>query len=327
MTFRMPPIMRNSRGDLRRVGVEIEFAGIDPDVASRIVVGIFGGEVRKINEFTSRVTQTDLGDFTVTLDAVLFKEKRYEVYLAKAGIALQPESSHALAQHLLKMASLLVPYEIVTPPIPLDRLDSVEALREELRAHGARGTRSAIRFAFGLHFNPEIPSLEAPVILRYLRAFLVLYPWILRSADVDFTRRLTPYVDEFPARYVSLVLDENYDPARLIRDYLHYNPTRNRPLDLLPLLAQIDLDAVMAAEVERDLIKPRPALHYRLPNCLIDEPGWSIAKEWNPWVEVEKLAADPSRLEKMSRNYLALAPVADPRTLAEETERWLENDL
>lgn len=40
------------------------------------------------------------------------------------------------------------------------------------------------------------------------------------------------------------------------------------------------------------LVKARPAYHYRLPNCLIDEPDWRLAREWNTWVAVERLAAD-----------------------------------
>ncbi len=319
--------MHNAHGAIRRVGLELEFAGLEPDIASRIVQGVFGGEVRKENEFTSRVKGTEFGDFSITLDAALFKEKRYEIYLAKAGIALQPESSHALAQHLLKMASILVPYEVVTPPIPLDRLEAMEELREELRFHGARGTRSAIRFAFGLHLNPEIPSLELPQVLAYLQAFLVLYPWLLHRANVDFTRKLTPYIDEFPHHYVQKVLKEDYPPAHLIDDYLLYNPTRNRPLDLLPLLAQIDSRTVMAAEVERELIRPRPAFHYRLPNCLIDEPDWTLSEEWNNWVEVERLAADPSRLRRFCRRRLARPRGADMDQLAEELEECLQKDL
>jgi hypothetical protein len=327
MSFIMPPLMQNERGFMRRVGIELEFAGIEPDIASGIVQSVFGGEIRKENEFTSYVAQTEFGEFTITLDAVLFKEKRYETYLAKAGIALPPESSHALAQHLLKAASFLVPYEVITPPIPLDRLEMVEELRAELHSHGARGTRSAIRYAFGLHFNPEIPALDLPLILSYLQAFLVLYPWLHRRSNVDFARKLTPYIDEFPEHYARQVLKEDYDPSHLIRDYLLYNATRNRPLDLLPLLTQIDSATVMAADVEKDLIKPRPALHYRLPNCLIDEPDWSIAGEWNNWTEVEKLAAEPSRLRRMCGDYLALAPHMFPEALADEIEKWLGKDL
>jgi hypothetical protein len=57
----------------------------------------------------------------------------------------------------------------------------------------------------------------------------------------------------------------------------------------------------MAAPVERELIKPRPAWHYRLPNCLIDDPEWSLARPWSEWVTIERLAADPDRLLPRAR--------------------------
>jgi hypothetical protein len=77
-----------------------------------------------------------------------------------------------------------------------------------------------------------------------------------------------------------------------MRDYLERNPTRNRPLDWLPLFAHLNKDLVFEYPVEKDLIKPRPTLHYRLPSSLIDDPSWSIATEWNKWVIIDDLAAN-----------------------------------
>ena len=61
-------------------------------------------------------------------------------------------------------------------------------------------------------------------------------------------------------------------------------------LEELGTLAYLDRDRVMRAAKERHLIKGRPAFHYRLPNCLVDEPDWTVAREWNTWVAVERLA-------------------------------------
>ena len=35
--------------------------------------------------------------------------------------------------------------------------------------------------------------------------------------------------------------------------------------------------------LELDLINPRPAFHYRLPNCHLHNPEWSIQKEVQRW--------------------------------------------
>jgi hypothetical protein len=199
-----------------------------------------------------------------------------------------------------------VPTEVVTPPIPFDEVDIVEDLKNALYDNQAKGTGDSILYAFGLHINPEVPSLQAEVLLSYLRAFLLLYEWILEEADIDFTRRLTPYITPFPEEYITHVLTADYNPNanKLIQDYLHYNPTRNRPLDFTPLLATIDEKLVADNIKEKELVKKRPAFHYRLPNCLVDQPEWSIADEWNIWCMVEYLADDKQKITAMSRDYL-----------------------
>jgi hypothetical protein len=52
------------------------------------------------------------------------------------------------------------------------------------------------------------------------------------------------------------------------------------------------------------LVKPRPAFHYRLPNCMVDEADWTLAEEWNRWVVVERLAYDRAKTGRMSWEYL-----------------------
>jgi len=61
---------------------------------------------------------------------------------------------------------------------------------------------------------------------------------------------------------------------------------------------------VMSAPVERELIKPRPTWHYRLPNCLIDDPDWSLRDPWHEWVRIETLAADQDALQAAARSRL-----------------------
>ena len=88
----------------------------------------------------------------------------------------------------------------------------------------------------------------------------------------------------------------------LIDDYLKDNPTRNRVLDMLPLFMFLDKDRVEAA-VEDSLVRPRPTLHYRLPNSEVDEPDWSLSLAWNDWMQVEALANDAARLDRWCYRY------------------------
>ncbi len=72
---------------------------------------------------------------------------------------------------------------------------------------------------------------------------------------------------------------------------------------MIPLWLHLDKTRVEAV-MKDDISSARPTFHYRLPDCRLNDPNWSLAAEWNTWVRIEKLADDPSRLEKISRAYL-----------------------
>ena len=97
----------------------------------------------------------------------------------------------------------------------------------------------------------------------------------------------------YPADYVRRVVAPDYQPdlATFAEDYLAANPTRDRGLDLLPILLHLDARQVRA-RLPREKIGARPVLHYRLPQAHVGEPGWSIAPDWNRWAAVERLAED-----------------------------------
>ena len=215
-----------------------------------------------------------------------------------------------------------MPCEVVTSPIPLNELDKLDTLTEALKAIGAEGTQQKLLYAFGLHINPSMPDRSATTLRRYIQAFLLLQSWIIESSQIDVTRRFfTKYIDPFPGSYMELVLDPDYKPemSTLIDDYLKHNPTRNRALDMLPILCDLDKERVMNGirKDERDLVKGRPAFHYRLPDCKVSEPDWRVNVSWNQWVYVEKLACDGLLLNELidtwrgKRNRFSIAPSID----------------
>lgn len=211
-----------------------------------------------------------------------------------------------MAEDLLRAgAEQVVPFEIVSPPIPMDQLTSVERLIQQLRQAGAQGTKAGLAYAFGMQFNPELPQTDAQTLLRYLKAFFCLFDWLKTRAEVDWTRRLTLYTDPFPRPYVRKVIDPAYWPSikTLIDDYLDANPTRNRALDMLPMFMHLDAERVKAV-VDDSRVKSRPTLHYRLPNCEVDAPSWGLYQAWDDWLQVEHLATEPERLERVCRKYL-----------------------
>lgn len=302
--FNLPPILTNADGKLRRAGFEFEYTGLDVPRSAEAVTAVFGGTSEDDGTFL-RCLRTEFGEFSVEIDTSILKQKKYEPALRAIGLDLDESNSKSLEDTLVKLFSTLVPFEISTPPIPIDSLGLIEQLQNELRGRGAKGTKASIFYAFGFHINIEIPSTDATLLQNILRSFVLLYPWIKKRVDVDLTRRLSPYVHPFPDEYVRLILSEEYPTTSVefVEDYLLHNPTRNRALDLLPVLATIDEEKVIAHASEPSLVKPRPAFHYRMPNCLLDDPSWSIKREWNTWVAVERLAADETKLLKMVEDY------------------------
>jgi len=195
--------------------------------------------------------------------------------------------------------------EVVCPPIPLNNLSVLTPMVRGLREAGAMGTEESLIAAYGVHVNTEIPRLDADTLFSYLRAFAILQWWLVDAHEVDATRRISPYIDLYPQAYVRQVLSRSESTVdQIFTDYLEHNASRNRALDLLPILAEIDSDRVREA-VDDPRIKARPAFHYRLPNCQIEHPDWSLSGAWNTWCVVERLADREDDLDVLAGEFLA----------------------
>ena len=284
--MRLPGRLRNARGEIRRVGFEIEFGGLELEPAGRALAEAVEGRLALTGELTAEV-ESRWGTFGLELDSSFFQRRAYGAYLDGLGAL-----GRGLERALIRLGEVVIPFEIVTPPLPITDMDVVERVRETLLRHAAKGATSAPFRAFGLQLNPEVPDFRAATLVTYLKAYFHLEPHLREAMPIPFSRRLAPYIHQFPAAYVRLVCDRAYRPGlrRLMVDYLEMNPTRNRPLDLLPLFAELDRELVLSYPVERELVKPRPTFHYRLPSSQVHDPRWSIAREWERWLEVERLA-------------------------------------
>lgn len=292
--YARPPVSQAYSGKPRHVGVEIELTGPEVELLVDRVEGVFGGQRRHISDVEWEVSESGLGTFRIEVDFDLLK--RVARHEKESGEWLDTLASKALGS----LSKGIVPCEIVSPPIPLSRLHEIDRLIDVLRRDGAKGTRDSIWNAFGLHLNVEAPSLSAESLLAYLRAYLCLHDWLVEVERVDIKRRIAPYINPFGNDYVRHVLAPDYAPdlPTLIDDYLLFNPTRNRALDMLPLFTFIDEPRVRATVTSR-LVRARPTYHYRLPNCEIDDGSWALHTAWNHWCQVEWLAHDHNRLRKI----------------------------
>jgi hypothetical protein len=291
----------NAEGNERSVGVEIEFGGLGAEPTAKLVQDVFGGTLKKRNPNSYEVNGTELGDFLVRLDT---RFVHYNEDERQSGDILDDIKTE-LIDLFGAAASTVVPFEIEAPPVKISELSEIERLVCRVRNAGARGTEASAFLAFWLHLNPETPRTDARTITAILKAYAMASPWLWREIDPHTTRRLLNFAEPFPDAYVRLLAQEDYwpDTNGLIDDYLRFNPTRNRDLDMLPLLAHLDEDRVRA-KLPDEKINPRPTFHYRLPNTELDTASWGLSTEWNRWVTVERLAFDQDRLASVCRAYL-----------------------
>src|SRR5690606_1801539 len=292
-----PPVPEDELGRVRRVGVEIELTHLDVEAIAATVANLFGGAVTRETDYLSRVV-TDLGTFRVEADLAL---------LQRIGRAREQQGGEqgalaAARDALASLAELVAPFEVVTPPVPYPSLPMLDDLVAALRARGGQGTREGFLQALALQLNPQVPSEEPGSIHAHLRAYAALEPWLRMRREVDVTRRILPFVDAYPVAYAERLLERGSPPdlPELVDEYLRYNATRNRSLDMLPLFSLLAPRRVAAAVVD-DRINPRPTFHYRLPDSRVGDARWRVTDEWHHWLVVERVAATPRLLDELAR--------------------------
>lgn len=277
------PQPRTAEGAPRRVGVEIELGGLaEADVACHCAEAL-GGQAHQRDSHIWQVTGSEIGDIEVYLD-----------------IFLRNAAKSRLRDLALDLGREVVPVEIVTGPLDMEGLARLDALREALRAAGALGSGAGWLFGFGVHFNIEVAGEADADTVRPLLAYALVEDWLRAAYPIDEARRLLPFTDPYPTDFVRALITAGPGATRdaVTGLYLEHTPSRNRGLDMLPLLAHFAPERIAAA-IE-DKTSARPTFHFRLPDCRIDEAGWSLAAEWQRWVMVERVAADSALLRRLS---------------------------
>ncbi|MDA3858983.1 MAG: amidoligase family protein [Roseovarius sp.] len=282
--FAYLPQPLNAKGSPRLVGVEIELGGMDEARVARTCADTLGGKAEQGDGPFWTIKDSEIGKIDIYLD----------VFLRNA----QKSKLRDLA---LDIGREVIPVEIVTEPLDHAGLSRLDDLRAALREAGGLGSGAGWFFGFGLHLNIEIASDADTDIVHPLLAYALIEDWIRTANPIDDARRVLPFTDPYPTDFVRALIAAG-PGARLDQVtglYLQYTPSRNRGLDMLPIFAHFDPDRIAAAI--SDKTAARPTFHFRLPDCRIDEAGWSIADEWNRWLLVERVAQDADLLAKLSR--------------------------
>ncbi len=333
MDFKQPPVIYNKKGEIRKAGFELEFANVDIEESLKIIQELYGGEIQQKHRFNKEVKNTSLGDFNVMIDIRLLNEKSYQKLLEKFNVNLQDIQmgentlEFEVESKLESIIRKIIPYEITSPPVPFTEIHQLDKLRQALFENHATGTKSSITNAFATHINIEIPAYDVNTVLRYMRAFFLMYPYIFEKSEIDFARRVSTFIAPFSSKYIEHVVSPSYKPdlETLIEDYHLYNPDRNRPLDMYPLFAFLRKEQV---DTYQDIgkVNVRPTFHYRLPNSLINQESWSLATEWNGWVLIEELAHNEEKLQKMAKDYMELRKntlLGFDNKWTKQTAKWL----
>ncbi|MFN0263022.1 amidoligase family protein [Tepidamorphus sp. 3E244] len=300
--YEQPDTLTTASGETRSVGIEIEFADLTSREAAQVIQRALGGRIEEVTPHRMNILDTPIGNIRIELDTRFVHSDN-------------PQSEPAILQTgrdiLGKLSQALVPQELVTDPIPMDRIGEIDQAIEALRDAGAKGTGDNLAYAFGLHLNPQAASLQASYLLSIMRAFCALNAKLREDIHPDWTREMMSWARPYTPEYQALILDPAYNPdtSTLIADYVRIQPNRNHDLDMLPIFAHLDPNAIKAKSSLKT-VSGRPAFHYRLPDCRISEPGWNVAPDWNRWLSVERLAADNNALMgaiRVKRQTLATA--------------------
>ncbi|MFP4127003.1 MAG: amidoligase family protein [Alphaproteobacteria bacterium] len=297
------------------VGVEIEMAGLNGPAIAAVVREMLGGELDATSEHLVTVRGTRLGDFKIKLDT------RYADAATQA-----PEALARAATEMLRWTEGLLPLELTAPPLPPAELPRLDDLVTRLARAGAVGTTGSPVAAFAVHFNPAIAATDTASLHRWLLAFALGYAWLAARVDANATRRLVGFATPYPEGYVEQLATTDYDDDRdrLVDDYLAFNPTRNRALDALPLLAHLDA-ARLARALPDEPVSHRPTLHYRLPDSRIGEPGWSLGLEWRRWLAIARVAEDAIALERLRGRFVAAGVPSRSDAWKEISTPWFES--
>src|SRR5918912_3299572 len=116
--FTLPSPLRNSKGEVRTVGVELEFGGLSLPEAAEAVREAFGGQLRQDHEHRYTVTVPSLGEFEVTFDSSLLSNKRHEQVVDNLGVPLGEGVKGAVETVLRTVGDTILPLEVSTPPLP-----------------------------------------------------------------------------------------------------------------------------------------------------------------------------------------------------------------
>jgi len=275
--------MTANRTEASGIGLEVEFTGVSARTAISALQAALGGSVFEEDPHAYQLRASAIGDIWVELDVRHAHPQRH-------GAVLAFNPGRQLAAAFGSLISPFAPREMILPPRPVGQLAEVDEAIAILRRAGARGDGAIPFDTLGLHFNIGTPADDIIHIRATTLAFARLDPE-LRAEIAQGGKRAARMAPPFPQAYVRLLETGSpyQEPGAFIDDYLAHNPTRDRALDLLPLLLHLD-GARVRRRLPYEKISARPVFHWRLPLARVGRENWSILPSWRAWERVEAMA-------------------------------------
>lgn len=273
-SFEPLPVIHTTTGKPRRVGCEVEFAGLEEADAARALQSCLGGQIDEDHGHLMHLKDSAIGTLKIALDTALPKNTDNPATRAMTGLLAK-----------------VVPVEIVTEPLELEELKAFSHALETLEMKGAVGSQDGVFYGFGVHLNVEIPGLDDPHTLKTIRAFAALDPYLRETFPINLTRRILPFIKSWPDEFVRELIERRPVAMRQVMAIAaDHVPSRNYALDLYPVFKNAWPRAFETFFPHDDTTKARASFHFRLPDSRLGERVWSLSEAWNMWRLVEDVA-------------------------------------
>src|SRR5690606_20133662 len=134
-SFRLPPQLTGPDGQIRAAGFEFEIGNVGVEALARALADQLGGTLKVNSSFEIFVEDSALGRLKVERDTRLFTSLAYRHWLQNLGVDFSPGSEgERRERNVDKLSRQLIPCEIVTEPLPLTDLASLQQVLDVIEA-------------------------------------------------------------------------------------------------------------------------------------------------------------------------------------------------
>ncbi len=213
-----------NNNDQRRVGLEVEFIGLNPKKASEIVAKFSGGKLIVKTEKIKTTIKETKPDGTI-----IYNEKDYTYYVIEntpmGKITMKPDANQLSDTEEADPKQMVT--ELVSEPVRYKDAEYLQTVLNELKAQGALGTNEDV--AIANQVNAEVGAVEGENIreVKFYKNLIRDYYYPRHSEQIN--ERINAavirkrYINPLAPKYLNILLDPNYNPTleQFFMDYFY----------------------------------------------------------------------------------------------------------